>query len=131
MKLKLLVIWGLVFLISGCVKDEFGCAQFPETGCRPVSDVYEETNNGIVDYRKGLNRKEGEGVSPVSSFGVVVSPSNRALNFAVSGDPILTKPKILRVLFNSWEDKEKDLNAGGFIYIKLRDSQWVLTKKAE
>jgi Type IV conjugative transfer system lipoprotein (TraV) len=128
MNLKLVVVVVLVLLTSGCVKDEFGCAQFPETGCRPVSDVYEETNNGLVDYRKGLNRNESDGKTGVSSFGVVVSPSGKALNYSVSGDPILTKPRVIRVLFNSWEDKEKDLNAGGFIYIRLRDSQWVLTK---
>ncbi len=42
------------------------------------------------------------------------------------GDPVLTNPRKLRILFFPWEDKEKDLNAGGYVYIRLGDPEWLI-----
>lgn len=131
MKLRITLLATCLLGLSGCAKDNFGCAQFPETGCRPVSDVYEETNHGVHDYRSSYRDGESDGKADHGHTKVVVSKSHKALNYVVDGDPILTKPRVLRVLFNAWEDKDKDLNTGGFVYIRLRDSEWVLTKKAD
>jgi hypothetical protein len=92
--------------------------------------VYEKTNEGFHDYRKTLfDRKNtdrsGRGEDEIL---IKVAQAHRTLDFASPGDPVMTKPVTLRVLFNAWVDKDKDLNAGGFYYVKLRDAEWVLNK---
>jgi hypothetical protein len=122
-----LVFAGL--MTAGCTTS-YTCGQFPSSGCQPVSNVYEKTNEGFHDYRKTLfDRKNtdrsGRGEDEIL---IKVAQAHRTLDFASPGDPVMTKPVTLRVLFNAWVDKDKDLNAGGFYYVKLRDAEWVLNK---
>jgi len=111
----------LTMLLVGCATN-YNCGQFPESGCQPVSEVYERTNNGFHDYRRTLYddeiEKDGYANRPIEL--------NQTQHAAVSGDPILTRPVVMRVLFNSWKDKNGDLNAGGFVYVRVRDSQWLI-----
>lgn len=128
--MKKLIFLGLVVsAISGCATD-YSCGQFPRSGCQPVSTVYDRTNDGFHDYRRTLydEEKKAKGQRGDADTHVHVGQAHRALNYATPGDPILTKPVILRVLFNSWEDKDRDLNAGGYVYVRLRDSEWVVNK---
>lgn len=129
MQFKSIALAILSVAIAGC-STSYTCGQFPSSGCQPVSEVYDKTNEGFHDYRKSLfakkdddKNKRGEGEILIN-----VSKAHKAVNFAAPGDPILTKPITMRVLFSSWVDKDKDLNAGGFYYVKLRDSEWVLSK---
>lgn len=132
MKSKITLLGCIVLAIQGC-SSNYTCSQFPDTGCQPVSEVYEKTNGGLNDYRTdfykgGDSESEGslrDGRDP-AKLELNIGQANRALNYVTPGDPILTKPVIMRVLFNSWEDSEKDLDAGGFVYIRLRDSEWVM-----
>ena len=127
-------------MLGGCATN-YSCGQFPTSGCQPVSTVYERTNDGFNDYRKtlydedngnkaghkkGKHKSNRKGRGHSESSHVHVGQAHRTLNYAAPGDPILTKPVTLRILFNSWVDKEQDLNAGGFVYIRLRDSQWLI-----
>ncbi|MBQ4840001.1 TraV family lipoprotein [Pseudoalteromonas luteoviolacea] len=123
---KLLFLAFTFSLMSGCATN-YSCGQFPESGCQPVSTVYDRTNDGYHDYRRTLyDEEKSEGSRGESDAHVHVGQAHRTLNYNTPGDPILTKPVVLRILFNSWEDKEKDLNAGGFVYVRLRDSEWVI-----
>lgn len=114
---------------TGCTTS-YTCGQFPSSGCQPVSAVYEKTNDGFHDYRKTLfdRKKDDKHSRDEDEILIKVAPAHQTLDYASPGDPILTKPVTLRVLFNSWVDKDKDLNAGGFYYVKLRESEWVLNK---
>lgn len=127
---KTILLLGFTGVLSGCATSEFSCGQFPKSGCQSVSHVYENSNEGVHDYRKALykEKEENSGSSSRSSkdLTINVGQAHRALNYSTPGDPILTKPVIMRILFNSWEDTEKDLNAGGYVYVKLRDSEWVI-----
>lgn len=119
---KIFLVLMTVF-ISGCA-NEFTCGQFPSSGCQPVSSVYNKTNNGVNDYRQNLftaDQKEQKQNSLIT-----IGRAHQAINYVAPGEAILTKPLVLRVLFNSWVDKDKDLNAGGFVYLRLRDSEWLL-----
>jgi len=128
--MKKLILLGLSLSMLGGCATNYTCGQFPQSGCQPVSTVYDRTNDGFHDYRRTLydEEKKGKGKRKDSDLDVYVGQAHRTLNYATPGDPILTKPVILRILFNSWEDKDKDLNAGGFVYVRLRDSEWVVNK---
>ncbi|MEJ3634468.1 TraV family lipoprotein, partial [Vibrio vulnificus] len=86
--------------------------------------------DGFHDYRRTLYDEEKKSKSgrKEENVAVNVGQAHRTLNYSTPGDPILTKPVTLRILFNSWQDNDKDLNAGGFVYIRLRDSEWVVNK---
>ena len=125
--MKNLLFLAFTFLLmSGCATN-YSCGKFPESGCRPVSAVYDRTNDGYHDYRRTLyDEEKSEGSSGDGDIHVHVGQAYRTLNYNTPGDPLLTKPVVLRILFNAWEDKEKDLNAGGFVYVRLRGSEWVI-----
>ena len=127
--MKKLILMGLsLSLLGGCATD-YSCGQFPESGCQPVSTVYDRTNDGYHDYRRTLYEEEKKKNSRGGDDAHVhIGQAHRTLNYSTPGDPLLSKPVILRILFNSWEDKDKDLNAGGFVYVRLRDSEWVVSK---
>lgn len=129
MKQALTTVLLFATALTGC-STSYTCGQFPSSGCQPVSTVYEKTNDGFHDYRKSLfdQKKNDEKKRGDGEIFINVAPAHRALDYASPGDPILTKPVTLRVLFNSWVDKDQDLNAGGFYFVKLRDSEWVLNK---
>jgi type IV conjugative transfer system lipoprotein TraV len=115
-------------MLGGC-SQSFTCSQYPTTGCQPVSDVYDRTNGELNDYRTSLyreeNKEKNEGKKEaLKAAKVEIGGAYRALNYAQPGDPILSKPKVMRVLINSYVDSQNDLNAGGYIYIKVRDSEW-------
>lgn len=152
--MKKILLLGLALSVLGGCANKYSCGQFPKSGCQPVSSVYDRTNAGFDDYRKGLfdnqNKEKNEpkkesstvqagqshqksGVKIRStrsdqSGGAIINvgKAHRAINYAAPGDPILSKPVNLRILFNMWEDGDKDLNEGGFVYIRLRDSEWVI-----
>lgn len=115
-----------VSLISGCAvfNDTYTCGEIPEAGCTPVSEVYDKTSGNVYDYRKDLNKPEEEKESKVPV--IKVASAHRALNYANPGDPILTKPVVMRVLYRSFENDQKDLDAGGYTYLRMRDSEWVI-----
>ena len=118
-----------LFMLGGCATT-YTCGQFPQSGCQPVSTVYERTNEGFHDYRSTLyyEEKKAKSKRQAGELQIQVGQAYRTLNVATPGDPLLTPPVVLRVLFNAWEDKDKDLNAGGFVYVRLKDSEWVLNQ---
>lgn len=126
--MKKILLMFAIFSLSSCAA-KFTCGQFPQSGCQPVSAVYERSNDGLHDYRKTLfdeknSAKNGHAGHKKKDVNIHVGEAYRALNYTVPGDPLLSKPVVMRVLFNSWVDKENDLNEGGFVYIRLRESEW-------
>jgi conjugal transfer pilus assembly protein TraV len=45
--------------------------------------------------------------------------------------PVLQPPKILRVLLLPYQGEQEELFMTRFVYVKIEDSQWVLTDLAE
>jgi hypothetical protein len=114
-----------VLLVSGCstFSNEYSCGAIPEATCTPVSDVYEGSSGNVYDYRKNLNKGGKESAKiPV----IKVGTTHRAINHMNPGDPILTQPVVMRVLFRSFETGQKDLDAGGYTYLRMRGSKWVM-----
>lgn len=110
-----------LLLLAGCASPH-SCGQFPQSGCQPVSSVNERTNGEIYDYRKDFNNVKKSKSSDVIEIKVGQSPN--ALNYAAPGDVILTKPLVLRVLVNVWEDQEKNLHGGGYVFVRVKESEW-------
>lgn len=124
---NLLILIG-ISLISGCAvfSNEYSCGDIPEAGCTPVSEVYDKTSGNVYDYRKDLNKPEEDDDDNSKAPIINISSAHRAMNYVSPGDPILTKPVVMRVLYRSFENDQKDLDAGGYTYLRMRDSEWVI-----
>lgn len=136
MHINFLVITS-VMLLGGCASGatEFTCGEFPQGKCQPVSSSYEASNGDLEDYdyresieeeatkvpRATLKAKAGTS-NPV----VTVNSINTSLNHAVSGDPIYSKPVVLRILFNDWEDENGNLHSRNYIYQVVKESKWLI-----
>ena len=119
---KIYLVTLCIFLISGCANNKYACGEIPTSDCTPLSTVYERTGEDYHDYREGLNNKKTKSKKKAV---INISPTNRVLNYASPGDPILTNPVIMRVLYKSFENSQNDLDAGGYVYLKMRDSEWI------
>jgi len=109
------IILTFIFLSScGHFKSEYSCNTVPGGVCKPLQQVYNDSINKRGDVKK-----------PVENNGNVAS-SNQAyiLDRSEFMPPILTGPEVLRVLYFSFENQENDLDGGGFVYLKVRESQW-------
>lgn len=140
---NIFVLITSLFLMSGCAA-KYGCSQFPETGCKPVSMVYDEVHKGARDYRKDTHKKTSKSrathrhhggfkgyhsASRHSHGGIInVQESTKGINYVDSGDPILSKPVVMRALVNIWDDRDDDLHGYQLIYLKLRDSEWIYSE---
>jgi hypothetical protein len=127
--MKYLWVVFTLLAISGCAvfDSKYSCGTIPNAGCTPLSDVYENTSGEVYDYRQDSNSESRK--SLISQNIIKVSPSTRALNYVNPGDPILTQPVVMRVLYRSFETDKSDLDAGGYVYLKMRDSEWVLLQR--
>jgi type IV conjugative transfer system lipoprotein TraV len=118
-----------ILMLTGCAQN-YTCGQFPSSGCQSVSTVYEKTNDGFHDYRKTLFDEKSEKKTvekQKNSRNRRTGRTHQTLNYVTPGDPILAKPTVMRVLINAWVDQDKDLNSGGFIYLRLKDSEWIIS----
>lgn len=125
---KIIILLPLLALV-GCAP-KYTCGEFPGAECMPVSDVYKDTNDGLRDYRKEFYARSGGDEKDDQLENdqnlVNVSSTRRTIALPSPGQPILTKPVVLRVMIKAWEDKDKDLNSGSYVFVRLRDSEWVI-----
>lgn len=123
----------ILLLLTGCTASRFTCGKFPGAGCKPVTSVYDETNGELTDYRRhstlSSDARSYVSGNPESSnhrppIKINIGRASQAINHLPPGAPLLTKPVTMRILVNTYIDEENDLNTGGYVYIKLRESEW-------
>lgn len=126
--MKHLILILLMVLLSGCsvFNDDYTCGRVPNTGCTPVSDVYNKSSGDFVDNRGGSYSKDEEKEAQIPNINI--ASAHKAINYASPGDPILTKPVVMRVLYRSYENDQKDLDAGGYTFLRMRESEWIMEK---
>lgn len=129
--MKRLVVFAVLgAALAGCAP-KYSCSKFPTGSCRNMSQTYDATGSGFRDYREdgydgsGAKRKDGEARKDRPA--IVVGNTVKGLNEVQPGDPVLTKPQVLRVWIKPWEDKDRDLNYS-FIYVRVKDSEWTALK---
>ena len=101
----------------------YTCGDVPDAVCQSVSDTFEQTHGRASAASRAATQPAQTGSGPVAAPGT--EPLVQDAGFA---GPFLTKPLLLRILFTPWQDTAHDLHAGGYVYIRLEDSQWVLPR---
>ena len=124
--MKIIILASLSLLMSGCTifSNDYSCGTIPESECTPVSDVYEKTSGNYQDHRRSSNSERKKPKKVV----VNISTSNSALNYVSPGDPLLSKPLVMRVLYRSYENDKHDLDAGGYTFLRMKESGWIVER---
>lgn len=117
--------WPFLILFAGLVAcgPTYTCGDFPEGGCQSVSTTYDQSRETGTQDSHAVSASDPAGPVVVTTPDKASSPDHTGL-----GEPFLTRPRLLRILLTPWEDTHKDLHAGGYVYIRLEDSQWVIPK---
>ncbi|MGQ0699940.1 MAG: TraV family lipoprotein [Panacagrimonas sp.] len=84
-------------------------------GCRTVSRVFEDS------LKMGTAKADPSESKSVAKSDAPVAVPN-------PGDALLTRPRVVRVLVLPWEDEAGDLNAGGYLYLRLDRGAWTLAR---
>lgn len=134
---KRFLILSSSLIITACstFSNQYTCGAIPNSGCTPVSEVYDSTSGTVYDYRNDLSKssKKNNGFVNEDDYDdeeerpvINISKAHQSINYVNPGDPLLTKPVIMRVLFSGFENDQSDLDAGGYSYLKIKGAQWVL-----
>lgn len=113
----------LLFISFTACSPTYTCGDFPDAVCQSVSDTFEQTQGRAASQSRAAAPPDPAGSGPVAAPG-----TDPLMHDAEFDGPFLTKPRLLRILFTPWQDKERNLHAGGYVYIRLEDSQWVLPR---
>lgn len=124
---KLVIAVMLPAILTGCAstlsgldgETKYACKAPEGVSCASLSGVYA---NAVANNLPAL-RKEGKGeaqAAPPAKSGEIIgrAPS--------SGDPIRTRPKVLRLWIAPWEDSEGDLHDQSYIYVVADPGRWVI-----
>ena len=101
----------------------YTCGDFPDAVCQSVSETYDQTWGDAGQDSHAVSTPDPPDHVILTTPDMASSPKDAGL-----GEPFLTRPRLLRILLTPWEDKQKDLHAGGYVYIRLEESQWVIPR---
>lgn len=125
-----LTVAGLVLplALGGCAT-EYACP-IPQGdgGCRSVAQVYQDTladTDSVTPSAGTAKSSEGSATSPTAS----ARTQAPVLKPASPGDAVLSTPRVLRILFSPWPDSDRDLEGGGYVYLRLDGGQWTISPK--
>jgi conjugal transfer pilus assembly protein TraV len=109
--------------LSGCAA-EYACP-VPKTdgGCRSVAQVYQDTRHSSgITPSAGVAKSDASG-SEAIAHGIAADTS---IPPPSPGTALLTTPHVLRVWLAPWQDADGDLEAGGFLFLRLDRGQWTM-----
>ncbi len=129
---KMLLSFPALVLLAGCVGNPRYACGLPEgVGCKPVGEVYEASVTGTLGSTRDRNRltrnDEGEGNASGTSERPLAEVVDTPVVATVQpGDPLLTRPRHIRVWINRWEDTTGDLHDETYLYLRLDNGSWRL-----
>lgn len=119
----LLVSLFSVLFVTSC-GPKYACAGLEGGGCTTVADAYLATSSPDWTDARAAQRDDGRAADTqdptptdsASAAASIVSPS--------AGQPILSQPRVLRLWIKHWEDVDRDLHAGSYIFLRVTDAEW-------
>ena len=122
----------LVFALalSGCAStlsgvggaDGYACKAPEGALCTSVSGVYANTAQGMPKPAKSPEH-QSQTASPVIYGATSIAPDRSA---AVSGGPIRSNPRVLRLWIAPWEDADGDLHEAALVHVVVDTGRWLI-----
>lgn len=133
---RLLFVFASLASLAGCANSEFSCPGRP-TGvtCLSAIEVFEATNTRDRVTSADAAQINGETTVARQRLATqeVVTPevatSREQLHPRYEPPPyqpvpVRTPPVVVRLLLSSWEDRDGDLQAGGYVFTELEPRTW-------
>lgn len=117
-------------LLAGCAGNpKYACGVPDGVGCKPVGEIYQASVTGTLQR----GRVDGDGGGEYDKNDSSDRPRANATDapFIATvqpGDPLLTRPRHIRVWIDRWEDKTGDLHDETYLYLRLDNGTWRLGK---
>lgn len=112
-------------LLAGCAGNpKYACGVPDGVGCKPVGEIYQASVTGTLQH----GRVTGGGGDENDSSGRPLANMADAPVVATvqPGDPLLTRPRHIRVWIDRWEDATSDLHDETYLYLRLDNGTWRL-----
>lgn len=116
-------------LMAGCASGpKYACGLPEGVGCKPVSEVYAASVSGTLVRGRPKQDADDKEDNTGNTGQPLVKASDAAPVVATvqPGDPLLTRPKQIRVWINRWEDDTGDLHDETYLYLRLDNGSWRL-----
>lgn len=115
-------------LLAGCAGNpKYACGVPDGVGCKPVGEIYQASVTGTLQR----GRLDGDGGGEYDKNDSSDRPRANATDAPIiatvqPGDPLLTRPRHIRVWIDRWEDKTGDLHDETYLYLRLDNGTWRL-----
>ena len=108
----------VLLLLAGCAgSPKYACGVPEGVGCRPVGEIYEASVAGALsDRRAGTANQSSGSEGSVAELPVIATVQ--------PGDPLLSRPRHIRVWIDRWEDQAGDLHDETYLYLRLDNGAW-------
>ena len=121
----------LALTLAGCASGpKYACGVPEGVTCQPVSAVYASSSTSSL-----VRTETGESEATTAEVAAEDSPSvqparvpGTVVATVQPGEPILTAPRVLRLWIAPWEDAGGDLHDETYLYLRIDDGRWVLTR---
>ncbi len=124
-------------LLAGCAgsmsgldgSDQHSCPYSEGVTCKPMSQVYEESTQGMASSAKPAATEDAhpESSTVAAKTPLPARPTVKLPGSVESGPlPLRSRPSVMRVWVAPWEDADGDLHEGGWIALRLDDGRWNL-----
>lgn len=112
---------ALAVILGGCASGpKYACGVPSGIGCKPVRAVYQASIAGLPTITADTARTAA---APPAPKGIAkAAPTDSA----GPGDPLLSRPRQLRVWIARWEDADGDLVDESNVYLRLDRGSWVI-----
>ncbi len=112
---------ALAVTLGGCASGpKYACGVPSGIGCKPVRAVYQASLAGVPANTADTDQKVDAPPAPKGTAKATPADS------AGPGDPLLSRPRHLRVWIARWEDADGDLVDESNVYLRLDRGSWVI-----
>ncbi len=118
----------VLVLLAGCAGNpKYTCGVPDGVGCKPVGEIYQASVMGSLQR----DRLDGDGGGEYDKNDPSDRPRANATGAPIiatvqPGDPLLTRPRHIRVWIARWEDETGDLHDETYLYLRLDNGTWRL-----
>ena len=120
--ISLLIVGALA--LSGCGNPKYACGVPEGLGCTPLATVYDRAASGALTRQPAL--ADPENAPSARNAAPALATSGAPVVASIEpGNPILTRPRHVRVWVNRWEDAAGDLHDETYLYLRLDPGRWL------